>query len=91
MILKRARRMLPGLQEEGLVRWMGFRPSMPDSLPVIGRSPRFDSVLLAFGHGHLGLTLGPLTGRLIADLVAGRDPGLDLAPFRPGRFGLRRP
>jgi D-amino-acid dehydrogenase len=91
VILRRARRMLPGLKEDGLVRWMGFRPSMPDSLPVIGRSPRFDSVLLAFGHGHLGLTLGPITGRLIADLVAGRDPGLDLTPFRPERFRSRTP
>ena len=85
-ILQRAKKLLPGLQDEGVERWMGFRPSIPDSLPVIGRSPRFQNVYLAFGHGHLGLTLGAVTGRLIADLVAGREPDVDVAPFRIDRF-----
>jgi D-hydroxyproline dehydrogenase len=66
--------------------WMGFRPSLPDSLPVIGPSRTGDSVLMAFGHGHLGLTLAPLTARIVAALVAGREPGLDLTPYLPGRF-----
>ncbi|HAA91311.1 MAG TPA: hypothetical protein DCE33_02620, partial [Rhodospirillaceae bacterium] len=65
--------------------WMGARPSTPDNVPVIGQSPRHDSVYFAFGHSHLGMTMGPATGRIIADLIAGRDPGLDLSPFAPVR------
>ena len=84
-LLPLAKRMLPSLALEERSAWLGFRPSMPDSLPVIGRSPLARDVYLAFGHGHLGLTMGPATGRAIADLVAGRDPGFDLAPFRPER------
>ncbi|WP_239025160.1 NAD(P)/FAD-dependent oxidoreductase [Rhodoligotrophos defluvii] len=66
--------------------WMGFRPSMPDSLPVIGPSPADPRVIYAFGHGHLGVTLAAVTGRLVADLVSQRQPFLDLAPLRPIRF-----
>jgi D-amino-acid dehydrogenase len=65
---------------------MGYRPSLPDSLPVIGRSPRHRNAYFAFGHGHLGLTLAAVTGRLIADLVAGRTPSLDSVPYRIDRF-----
>jgi D-amino-acid dehydrogenase len=79
----RARRLLPGLAGRVTSEWLGARPSLPDSLPVIGRAPDAANALLAFGHGHLGLTLGPLTGRLVADLVDGRDPGLDLRPYAP--------
>jgi len=77
---------LPGLSEKVTREWMGYRPSTPDSLPVIGRSPRCPSVIYAFGHGHLGLTLGPITGRLVASVVAGRQAEIDLSPYRPGRF-----
>ena len=59
---------------------------MPDSLPVIGPSPTVPNVYLAFGHGHLGLTFGAITGRLIADLAAGRQPSVDVSPFRAERF-----
>lgn len=65
--------------------WLGRRPTMPDSLPVLGSSPQSPRLLYAFGHQHVGLTLGGLTGRLITDLVQGRDPGLDLAPFAASR------
>ncbi len=84
-LLPRVRRMLPGLKGDEQSIWLGFRPSLPDSLPVIGPAPDHEDIYLAFGHGHLGLTQGPVTGRIVADLVAGRDPGLDLAPYRPGR------
>lgn len=67
--------------------WLGFRPTMPDALPVIGRSPVSDRVLLAFGHQHVGLTLGGITGRIIADLAEDRAPNFDIAPFDPKRFG----
>ena len=85
-LLKIAERMLPGLNGAGRTQWMGHRPSTPDSLPVICRSPRFASVYLAFGHGHLGLTLGAITGRIIADLAAGRTPPVSLAPYDIRRF-----
>jgi D-amino-acid dehydrogenase len=66
--------------------WMGFRPSMPDSLPVIGPSRGGGEVIHAFGHGHVGLTLAPVTAGLVADLVAGRDPGARIVPCLPSRF-----
>jgi D-amino-acid dehydrogenase len=81
-----ARRYLPDLDTRGARLWMGNRPTTPDSLPVISRSARQANVFYAFGHGHLGLTLGPTTGRLVADLVAGRIPAIDLAPFSITRF-----
>ena len=89
-----ARQIVPGLNTEGGAEWMGHRPSMPDSLPVIGAVPGCDRAVLAFGHGHLGLTLAAVTGGLVADLVAGRGGALDLAPYRPDRFAgpvMRRP
>ena len=86
-LLEHGRRMFPGLDAAAATsEWMGHRPALPDSLPVIARSPRFASVFFAFGHGHLGLTAAPITGRLIADLVAGRPPSLDIAPFAADRF-----
>lgn len=67
--------------------WLGFRPTFPDALPVIGPSPRSRNILFAFGHQHVGLTLGGVTGTLIADLVAGREPPIDLSPYSATRFG----
>ncbi|MES2667978.1 MAG: FAD-dependent oxidoreductase [Pseudomonadota bacterium] len=66
--------------------WMGFRPSMPDSLPVIGPSAAGRNVIHAYGHGHIGLTLAPITARIVADLVGGRPVGIDLGPYLPTRF-----
>ena len=66
--------------------WLGFRPTLPDSLPVIGHSTLSTRVLLAFGHQHIGLTLAGITGKLIAGLAAGNQPDLDLKPFSPRRF-----
>lgn len=66
--------------------WMGHRPSLPDSLPVIDRSERYRNVFFAFGHGHLGMTGAPGTARLIADLVAGRAPFIDAGPYSLQRF-----
>lgn len=77
---------LPGIDTRGGREWMGFRPSMPDSLPVIGRSPVHPNALFAFGHGHLGLTLGATTGRLIAEIATHQRPCIDPRPFRPDRF-----
>jgi D-amino-acid dehydrogenase len=66
--------------------WFGFRPLMPDDLPAIGWAPGVEGALVATGHGTLGFTQAPATGRLIAELAAGKPPSLDLAPFRPDRF-----
>ena len=66
--------------------WMGFRPSMPDSLPVIGPGRQGARVVHAYGHGHIGLTLAPKTADLVADVIAGRAPRLELAPYLPARF-----
>jgi len=85
-ITKKAEDMVPGLNTEGMTTWLGFRPSLPDSLPVIGPSPARAGVFFAFGHQHVGLTAGPRTGGLIADLVAGRAPNVDIAPYRADRF-----
>lgn len=81
-----ARRMLPGLAHGRVERWMGHRPSLPDSLPVISRAPKVPNVVLAFGHGHVGLTAAAPTSELVADLIDGRSGFMDLAPFSPTRF-----
>ena len=65
---------------------MGFRPSTPDSLPVIGPSPKGNDVIYAFGHGHLGLTLAAITAQMVADMIAGRVPKIDPHPYRITRF-----
>ena len=77
------------LSPERVSAWMGHRPSVADGLPVIGPASRCADVIHAFGHGHIGLAAGPLTGRLVSDIVAGRTPVVDPAPFRPSRFTQR--
>lgn len=86
-MLKKAKAFLPALKTEGGVQWMGFRPSLPDSLPAIGRARATPRVTYAFGHGHLGLTQSPGTARLVADLLTGQRPAIDIAGFSPQRFG----
>jgi D-amino-acid dehydrogenase len=90
VLMTHGQRMLPGMPSrydpDRMSMWMGHRPSLPDSLPVIGRSRRAANVLYAFGHGHVGMVAAPMTGRVIADLVAGRDPEIDITPFRADRF-----
>jgi D-amino-acid dehydrogenase len=86
-LLDVGRDVFPHLDPAGVSRWMGHRPCLPDSLPVIGQAPRLDNAWLAFGHGHLGMGLASATGREVANLVSGRPPEIDLAPFAPTRFG----
>lgn len=76
------RMLLPDVGEAGRT-WMGFRPSMPDSLPVIGASPRDPRILHAYGHGHIGLTLAAITGRLVAEVASGQESSLDISALRP--------
>ena len=67
-------------------RWMGCRPSLPDSLPVICKAPQHDKIFFALGHQHLGLTQGAITGKLIQQLVAGQRTDIDVSPFCISRF-----
>ena len=66
--------------------WYGTRPCTPDMLPVLGRAPRHRGLWMNFGHGHQGFTLGPVTGRLLAELMGGESPVVDAAPYRPVRW-----
>jgi len=90
ILLDQGRKMLPALaasyREEKISVWMGHRPSLPDSLPVLGPSSATPDVIYAFGHGHVGMTSAPMTGKIVADLVTGRPPSIDIRPFSAGRF-----
>jgi D-amino-acid dehydrogenase len=85
-MLRKAKTFLPGLKTAGGTQWMGFRPSLPDSLPAIGRSKASPKVVYAFGHGHLGLTQSAGTARIVADLLTDMSPAINLTPFSPQRF-----
>jgi D-amino-acid dehydrogenase len=80
-----SQRALPGLGT-ATQPWLGFRPTLPDGLPVLGYSRASARVVYAFGHHHIGLTLGGLSGTIVADLVAGRTSPLDLRPYAASRF-----
>lgn len=88
----RARRMIGrvagsviGFREEEQSVWLGFRPSTPSGVPYLGSIPGHPKAYVAAGGGHVGMTMGPVSGRIVADLVAGRDPGVDLTPYRVDR------
>jgi len=85
-LLRQGQALFPHLDTSEVTQWMGHRPCMPDSLPVIGATRGADNAWLAFGHGHMGMCMGASTGREVAHLVAGRAPQVDLAPFSPQRF-----
>ncbi len=85
-LLRKGKELFPHLDTSKTSLWMGHRPCLPDSMPVIGRAPRAENAWLGFGHGHVGMCGGASTGREIANLVAGRTPEIDLSPFRPDRF-----
>jgi D-amino-acid dehydrogenase len=90
VLLRFARRVYPGipadLPRERIKLWMGHRPSMPDGLPCLGPASGCADVVHAFGHGHVGLTAGATTGKLVAAVIAGRAPSIDLAPYAVSRF-----
>ena len=87
ILVEHAKSLFPGLEGEATRLWMGFRPSTPDSLPILGPVPRRPGLFLCLGHGHFGMTGGPPSGRLVAALVAGAPPPIDPAPYAAGRFG----
>lgn len=90
ILLRRALATYPGLgatvPEDRVSRWMGHRPSTPDGLPVIAPSSATPDIVYAFGHGHVGLASGPISGRLAADLATGASPIMDMSPFAAKRF-----
>jgi D-amino-acid dehydrogenase len=90
VLLAFARKVYPGLPADlpadRVKQWMGHRPSTPDGLPVLGVASGCADVVHAFGHGHVGLTAAAKSGKIVADLVSGRAPGLDLAPYAASRF-----
>ena len=86
-VLPHARALFPLGAPKDDETWLGRRPNMPDALPVLGRAPGQSGLWLAFGHGHWGLTLGPVSGRLIAEMMTGATPVVDPAPYRAERFG----
>jgi D-amino-acid dehydrogenase len=81
-----ARELFPLAERLDTEAWMGSRPCTPDMMPVIGPAPRHPNLWFAFGHAHHGLTLGPVTGRLIGELVTGEQPFVDPLPYRADRF-----
>jgi D-amino-acid dehydrogenase len=83
---KLARGLFPLAERVDPEPWMGARPIFPDSRPVIGAAGRHKGLWLAFGHQHLGFTMGPATGRLLAEMITGEKPYVDPAPFSPARF-----
>ncbi|WP_432474613.1 NAD(P)/FAD-dependent oxidoreductase [Amphritea sp. HPY] len=85
VMLQHAKVML-GLEPEIKSTWVGSRPSTPDSLPVIGSLNKYPQISVAFGHGHLGLTFGAVTGQLIKETISDEKTSVDLTPFAPERF-----
>jgi D-amino-acid dehydrogenase len=86
LLERNIREAIPGITWKKTVEWMGHRPSMSDSIPVIGEAPALAGAFVAFGHDHVGLTGGPRTGRLVAQLMSGKTPNIDLRPYSPARF-----
>ncbi|WP_296746964.1 FAD-dependent oxidoreductase [Mesorhizobium sp.] len=86
VLVKRAKEALPGLEVEQTSEWMGHRPALPDTVPIMGRSVKCRNVYYATGHGHLGLTLAATAGRLMADLITGATPPLAMDAYRVDRF-----
>ncbi|WMS42400.1 FAD-binding oxidoreductase [Acuticoccus sp. MNP-M23] len=89
LLEEQVKKALPGLTFKDKREWMGHRPATADSLPLIGEVDGIKGAFLGFGHHHIGLTSGPKTGRLLAQLIAGRAPNIDISMFAPSRFASR--
>jgi D-amino-acid dehydrogenase len=85
-LLANVRTMFPDVNTDGHRFWMGFRPSTPDSLPIVGEVAGRRGLFLAVGHGHFGMTGGPPSGRLLSQLINNKPAGLDAAAYGPQRF-----
>ncbi len=85
LLMRGARHMLPGLEFSSTTEWLGFRPATTDSLPVLGEAPAMPGLYFNYGHQHVGMTAGPKSGRVLAQLINGDKPNLDLSAYRPDR------
>jgi len=88
LLRKNARRILPGVTWKDEVEWVGFRPAPADSIPVIGAVPGLKGAYTGFGHHHIGLTGGPKTGRLLAQMISGKTPNIDMSVYSPERYKI---
>ena len=86
LLIRQAREYFPALETRNPESWLGHRPAPPDSLPYLGEAPNVAGLICAFGHHHIGLTTSARTGRIVADIISGREPGVDLTPYRVDRF-----
>ena len=86
LLLRQGLKMFPQLRPAQTRRWMGHRPGMPDTIPVIDGAPRHRNAVFAFGHGHMGLIGGSVTGKLISEMVSGKPATIDMSPYRADRF-----
>jgi D-amino-acid dehydrogenase len=86
ILVEHAKEALPSLRVENHTEWMGHRPALPDTIPVMSASARTKGLYYATGHGHLGLTYSATAGLLVADLIQGKTPPVDMTPFRIDRF-----
>ena len=81
-------RILPGVTWKHEEEWLGYRPAPADSIPVIGELPGLSGAFAGFGHHHVGLTGGPKTGRLLAQMISGRAPNIDMSAYDPARYAI---
>lgn len=88
LLKRQLQALLPGIDTTDMRTWMGFRPSLPDHLPVLGRAPLHNPVFFAFGHQHLGLTLAGVTAAVMAELMHTNTSPIDLKPYAVDRFGF---
>lgn len=86
LLEKNIKAAIPGISWKHKTEWMGHRPAPADSIPVIGESPAMRGAFMGFGHHHVGLTSGPKTGRMIAQMISGRRPNFDVSAYAPSRF-----
>ncbi len=87
LLRKKIKETLPGISWQDESTWLGHRPAPVDSIPLIGKINQLQDLYVGFGHHHVGLTGGPRTGQLLAQLISGQEPDIDLTPYRPDRFG----
>jgi D-amino-acid dehydrogenase len=86
ILMQSAKTMFPDLDTRDYRMWMGFRPSTPDSLPILGEAPGRPGLYFIFGHGHFGMTGGPPSARLVSRLITGAPAEFDPTPYSPQRF-----
>jgi D-amino-acid dehydrogenase len=88
LLRRKVAALFPDLRADHEEEWLGFRPAPADSIPVIGEVPGLSGAFVGFGHHHIGLTGGPKTGRLLAQMISGRTPNMDMSAYDPARYAI---